>query len=285
MPVRFEKVNHVYMPDSPFTAQALLDVNIQIEDGSFVGIIGHTGSGKTTLVQHINALLKPTSGKVVVMEIDTSGEKAGLRELRKYVGLVFQYPEYQLFEETVRKDVGYGPKNLRLDSAEIDRRVKWAIEHVGLCYDEVADRSPFELSGGQRRRVAFAGVLAMEPQILILDEPTAGLDPEGRANILELLQKLHSEKNMTIIMISHYMDEIAACCDRILVMSGGRVVYFEEPEKVFSHYGELTGMGLDVPWTIKLASALRARGADVPEGLLTLEQMRDFLVRKGGTGA
>ena len=271
--IKFEKVSYVYMEGSPFETTALRDVDLEIMPGEFLGIIGHTGSGKTTLVQHINALLKPTSGKVVIKGVETSTEKSKLNALRKTVGLVFQYPEYQLFEESVIKDVAYGPKNLGMGKEEIERRVEAALSHVGLDIKEVGEKSPFELSGGQKRRAAFAGVLAMEPDILILDEPTAGLDPKGRKEVLELLVKLNKEENMTVIMISHYMDEIAAVCSKVLVMDKGEVSMFDKPREVFSHYEELKSLGLDVPYTLNLVQQMKSRGVNIKGTPLTLDEM------------
>ncbi|MBN2878951.1 MAG: energy-coupling factor transporter ATPase [Clostridia bacterium] len=271
--IKFEKVSYVYMEGSPFETIALKDVDLEIMPGEFLGVIGHTGSGKTTLVQHINALLKPTSGKVIIKGVETSTEKSKLNALRKTVGLVFQYPEYQLFEESVVKDVAYGPKNLGMGKEEIERRVAAALSHVGLDIDEVGDKSPFELSGGQKRRAAFAGVLAMEPDILILDEPTAGLDPKGRKEVLELLVKLNKEENMTVIMISHYMDEIAAVCSKVLVMDKGEVSMFDAPREVFSHYEELKSLGLDVPYTLNLVQQMKSRGVNIKGTPLTLDEM------------
>jgi len=276
--IEFNKVNYIYMEGSPFETVALNSVDLSIKSGEFLGIIGHTGSGKTTLVQHINALLKPKNGTVVVKGVETSTEKSKLNELRKTVGLVFQYPEYQLFEESVIKDISYGPKNLGIDDEEISRRVHSALEHVGLDIDEVGHKSPFELSGGQKRRVAFAGVLAMEPDILILDEPTAGLDPQGRKEVLELLKRLNSQDNMTIIMISHYMDEIAYVCSKVLVLDSGDVVMYDTPKEVFKHYDKLTELGLDVPYTLKLAEQMRQRGVIIDNVPLTLDEMYNEIV-------
>jgi len=284
--IKFEKVSYIYMEGSPFETIALNDVNLEIMPGEFLGVIGHTGSGKTTLVQHINALLKPTSGKVIIKGVETSTEKSKLNALRKTVGLVFQYPEYQLFEESVIKDVAYGPKNLGMSKEEIERRVAAALRHVGLDIDEVGDKSPFELSGGQKRRAAFAGVLAMEPDILILDEPTAGLDPKGRKEVLELLIKLNKEENMTIIMISHYMDEIATACSKVLVMDKGEVSMFDEPREVFNHYDELKSFGLDVPYTLNLAQQMKSRGVNIEGTPLTLDEMyRSITAAKEGKNA
>lgn len=276
--IEFNKVSYIYMEGSPFETVALNNVDLKINAGEFVGIIGHTGSGKTTLVQHINALLKPNSGSVKVKGVETSTEKRKLNDLRKKVGLVFQYPEYQLFEESVIKDVAYGPKNLGMDAEKIDRRVKYALEHVGLDINEVGNKSPFELSGGQKRRVAFAGVLAMEPDILILDEPTAGLDPQGRKEVLALLKRLNDEDNINIIMISHYMDEIAYVCSKVLVMDNGQVEMYDEPKEVFKHYDRLVELGLDVPYTLKLKEQLRKRGVDIKDVPLTLDEMYESIL-------
>ena len=281
MSIVFEKLSHVYMPGSPFETVALKDVSITIDDGEFVGLIGHTGSGKTTLVQHINALLKPTEGKVYVNGIDVNDDKKILKELRKKVGLVFQYPEHQLFEETVEKDIAYGPKNLGMNKEETALCVEEAMQLVGLEADTKL-RSPFELSGGQRRRVALAGVLAMNPEILILDEPTAGLDPGGRREMLALLEKMHKREKMTIIMISHYMDEIAEACTKVLVMENGMPVMYDAPKKVFMESTMLGGMGLDVPVAKKLLSALQNCGLDVPQEILTLDEMHGYIVKKLG---
>lgn len=277
--IEFSKVKYIYMEGSPFETIALKEVDLKIEPGEFVGIIGHTGSGKTTLVQHINALLKPNSGSVKVKGVETSTEKRKLNDLRKKVGLVFQYPEYQLFEESVIKDVSYGPKNLGMDEKDIERRVKYALEHVGLDIEEVGDKSPFELSGGQKRRVAFAGVLAMEPDILILDEPTAGLDPQGRKEVLELLKRLNDEDKINIIMISHYMDEIAYVCSKVLVMDNGQVEMYDKPKEVFKNYDRLVELGLDVPYTLKLKEQLKQRGVEIEGVPLTLDEMYDSLVK------
>ncbi len=284
--IEFNDVRYIYMEGSPFETIALDGVSLKVDAGEFVGIIGHTGSGKTTLVQHINALLKPKSGTVTVKGIETSTEKKRLNELRKTVGLVFQYPEYQLFEENVVKDIAYGPKNLGMDENEIDRRVKTALSQVGLDIEKVGHKSPFELSGGQKRRVAFAGVLAMEPDILILDEPTAGLDPQGRKEVLELLRQLNSEKNMTIIMISHYMDEIAYVCSKVLVMDSANVIMYDSPKEVFRHYDKLNNLGLDVPYTLKLVKEMKQQGIDIPNVPLTLDELhKEIVVLKEGKNA
>lgn len=273
--VEFNDVTYEYMPGSVFSTVALNKINLEIDYGEFIGIIGHTGSGKTTLIEHINALFKPMSGTVKVKGIDTNEDKNKLQELRKSVGLVFQYPEYQLFEESVIKDIAYGPKNLKLDSIDIDNRVHLAMDQVGLDYDEIGEKSPFELSGGQRRRVAFAGVLAMEPDVLILDEPTAGLDPKGRTDVLNLLIRLKKQRNMSIIMISHYMDEIASVSSRVIVMDNGNIAMDGTPKEIFTRYDELNVLGLDVPYTVKLQNALSKLGIEFDDCILSLEEMRD----------
>lgn len=285
MPIQIEHLTHVYMPDSPFAAIALEDVNLTIEDGEFIGLLGHTGSGKTTLVQHLNGLLKPTSGRIVVDGMDITEKGVSLIEVRKKIGLVFQYPEYQLFEETVSKDVAFGPKNIGLSPEEIDRRVRHALELVGLDYDDMAERSPFELSGGQMRRVAIAGVLAMEPKVLILDEPTAGLDPAGRNSILSMIKNLHSAGGITIIMVSHNMDDISTLATRLVVMSKGRMVLTGTPREVFRQADLLTSVGLGVPQAAQLAKALIDEGYDIPEGLYTQEELIPALLALAGKEA
>ncbi|MBE5778428.1 MAG: energy-coupling factor transporter ATPase [Clostridiales bacterium] len=285
MPIQIEHLTHAYMPDSPFTAIALEDVNLTIEDGEFIGLLGHTGSGKTTLVQHLNGLLKPTSGRIVVDGLDITEKGVSLIEVRKKIGLVFQYPEYQLFEETVAKDVAFGPKNIGLAQEEIDRRVRHALELVGLDYDDVADRSPFELSGGQMRRVAIAGVLAMEPTVLILDEPTAGLDPAGRHSILGMIRELHQSGGITIIMVSHNMDDISTLATRLVVMSRGRMVLTGTPREVFQQADLLTSVGLGVPQAAQLADQLIAEGYDLPRGLYTQEELIEAILSLRGKEA
>ncbi|MBP3540445.1 MAG: energy-coupling factor transporter ATPase [Clostridia bacterium] len=285
MPIQIEHLTHAYMPDSPFSAVALDDVCLTIEDGEFIGLLGHTGSGKTTLVQHLNGLLKPTSGRVVVDGLDITEKGVSLIEVRKKIGLVFQYPEYQLFEETVAKDVAFGPKNIGLSDEEIDRRVRHAIQLVGLNYDKIAERSPFELSGGQMRRVAIAGVLAMEPKVLILDEPTAGLDPAGRNSILNMIRNLHKESGITIIMVSHNMDDISTLATRLVVMSKGRMVLTGSPREVFQQRELLESVGLGVPQAAQLAEELIAAGYDIPQGLYTQEEVVEAILALHGKGA
>ena len=280
MSIVAEKVSYVYMPGSPFEAEALSDVSFTISDGEFVGIIGHTGSGKSTLVQHFNALIKPTSGKITVQGVDIGEKGISLNSLRQKVGLVFQYPEYQLFEETVEKDVAFGPKNLGLPEEEIQCRVAEALRLVGLDQQTVGMRSPFELSGGQRRRVALAGVLAMNPEVLILDEPSAGLDPHGRNEILALVSAIHRERGCTVIMVSHSMDEVARVASRVMVMNHGRLVMDGSPREVYTQGEKLQQIGLGVPATVQLSQLLRARGLVVPEGILSLQEMAQWVLKQ-----
>lgn len=279
MPIELKHLTHTYSEGSAFQSTALEDVSVTIEDGEFLAVVGHTGSGKSTLVQHLNGLLKPTGGQVLIDGEDLNGEHVNRRALRQKVGLVFQYPEYQLFEETVARDIAFGPKNQGLDSAEIDRRVRWAMAHVQLDYDKYAERSPFELSGGQMRRVAIAGVLAMEPKVLILDEPTAGLDPRGRDRILGMIRDLHAEGGMTVIMVSHSMDDVARLATRMLVMSHGKMVMMDTPRAVFQQRDLLRSIGLDVPQAAKLCARLRECGLNLPEDLYTQEELLSALLR------
>jgi len=285
MSIVIEHLNYVYMAGGPYETKALNDVNLTIRDGEFIGLIGHTGSGKSTLVQHLNGLIMPTSGRVLVDGMDLADKATDRRAVRQRVGLVFQYPENQLFEETVEKDIAFGPKNLGLDEAEIARRVKDAMRRVALDYDKLHDRSVFELSGGQMRRVAIAGVLAMEPQVLVLDEPCAGLDPRGREEILGLIKKLHEEAGTTIVMVSHSMDDVASLAERVIVMNHGEVVMDGVPRDVFSCGEELRGMGLDVPQAVQLAQKLRERGFDIPEGVYRIEEIREAILKIAGKEA
>ena len=285
MSIVIEHLNYVYMAGGPYETKALSDVNLTIRDGEFIGLIGHTGSGKSTLVQHLNGLIMPTSGRVLVDGMDLKDKATDRRAVRQRVGLVFQYPENQLFEETVEKDIAFGPKNLGLDESEIARRVKDAMRRVALDYDKLHDRSVFELSGGQMRRVAIAGVLAMEPQVLVLDEPCAGLDPRGREEILGLIKKLHEEAGTTIVMVSHSMDDVASLAERVIVMNHGEVVMDGAPRDVFSCGEELRGMGLDVPQAVQLAGKLRSRGFDIPEGIYRIEEIREAILAIAGKEA
>lgn len=279
MPIEVRHLTHTYSPGSAFQATAIEDVNLTIQDGEFIGVIGHTGSGKSTLVQHLNGLLEPTSGQVLVDGEDMFAPGVDRRRIRQKVGLVFQYPEYQLFEETVARDIAFGPKNLGLDADEIDRRVRRAMEWVHLDYDRYAGRSPFELSGGQMRRVAIAGVLAMETKVLILDEPTAGLDPRGRDRILGMVKELHARGGVTVIMVSHSMDDIARLATRLIVMNKGRLAADGTPRELFRQVEMMESVGLGVPQAAKLCAELRRRGIDLPGDLYTLEDVRTHLLR------
>ena len=285
MPIQIEHLTHTYMPGSPFSAVALRDITLTIEDGELIGLLGHTGSGKTTLVQHLNGLIKPTEGKVLVDGLDTSDKNTSLLEVRRKVGLVFQYPEYQLFEETVAKDIAFGPKNLGLSEAEIDQRVRTAMEKVGLDYEEIAERSPFELSGGQMRRVAIAGVLAMQPKVLVLDEPTAGLDPAGRRSILDMIRQLHAAGGLTVIMVSHSMDDISTLATRLIVMSKGELVMTGTPREVFKNRELLSSIGLGVPQAAELAFQLREAGFQLPDDLYTSDELYDAIMKLAGKEA
>ena len=279
MPIEVTGLTHTYSEGSAFQATAIRDVNLTIEDGEFVCVVGHTGSGKSTLVQHLNGLLKPTAGKVLVDGEDMNGEGVDKRRIRQKVGLVFQYPEYQLFEETVAKDIAFGPKNQGLSAEEIDRRVHRAMAHVHLDYDTYAERSPFELSGGQMRRVAIAGVLAMEPKVLILDEPTAGLDPMGRDSILGMIQDLHREGGVTVVMVSHSMDDCARLATRMIVMSKGALVATDTPRNIFKQGEMMRSIGLGVPEAARLCAVLREKGLDLPDDLYTHDELREHLLR------
>ena len=283
--LQIEHLTHTYSAGTPFQRSAVDDMNLSMMDGEFLGIIGHTGSGKSTLIQHLNGLLKPTSGRILLQGRDIWADPKKIRDVRFQVGLVFQYPEYQLFEETVYKDIAFGPKNMGLDEEDIDRRVRDAAAFVGLT-EAMLDKSPFELSGGQKRRVAIAGVMAMEPKVLVLDEPTAGLDPRGRDDILARIQDYHRAKNASVVLVSHSMEEIARNVDRIVVLSDSHVFMEGTPRQVFARADELEQVGLDIPQVTKVALALRRRGLPVDTAVYTVEALRDALLRKeGGTGA
>ena len=282
--IKAENVNYIYQQGMPFERQALYDVNIEIEDGSLVALIGHTGSGKSTLIQHFNALVKPTSGKIIINGIDVTAPKADLRLVRKTVGLVFQYPEHQLFEETVYKDIAFGPKNMGFSDEEIDKRVRESAALVGLKEKHLT-RSPFDLSGGQKRRVAIAGVLAMNPKVLILDEPTAGLDPKGRDEILATIKKLHEEnKEMIIIFVSHSMEDVAKPAERVIVMNGGHVEMQGTVAEVFAQAEHLQKIGLNVPQVTLLTDKLRLAGYDLPEHIYTVKYAADAIKKLIGGG-
>lgn len=279
MSIKIENLTHVYMPKSPFEKKALDNVNLVIEDGEFLALIGHTGSGKSTLIQHLNGLLEPTSGRILVDDIDITNKEAKLTEIRKKIGLVFQYPEYQLFEETIEKDIAFGPNNLELSSEEVSRRVKKSMEMVGLDYETYKNVSPFDLSGGQKRRVAIAGVIAMEPKVLILDEPTAGLDPQGRDDILEQIKLLHEKYKMTIVLVSHSMEDIGKLAQRIVVMNKGKVELLGKPSEVFKEVETLEKIGLAVPQVTYLMRVLRERGFDVSDEIFTVEKGTEAILK------
>ena len=276
MRIEIENLTHTYQPGSPFQATAVHNVSLRLHSGEFVALIGHTGSGKSTLAQHLNGLLKPTEGRVLADGEDINAPGADKKRLRQRVGLVFQYPEHQLFEETVAKDVAFGPKNLGLSQAEIDARVLEACERVGLT-GEVLESSPFELSGGQMRRAAIAGVLAMRPELLVLDEPTAGLDPAGREALMDIVRALH-RSGTGVVMISHSMDDVARLATRIVVMEGGALAMDGTPREIFSQAQALREMSLDIPQAAQLAQALCARGVDVPAGCYLMEELQPRLV-------
>ncbi|MEG0133676.1 MAG: energy-coupling factor transporter ATPase [Clostridium sp.] len=279
MSIKIENLKHIYMPKSPFEKVALDNVNLEINNGEFVALIGHTGSGKSTLIQHMNGLLKPSSGKIIIDDVDITADGVKLSDIRKNVGLVFQYPEYQLFEETIEKDIEFGPRNLNLGEDEITKRVKKSMEMVGLDYETYKDKSPFDLSGGQKRRVAIAGVIAMEPKILILDEPTAGLDPKGRDDILGQIKILHEKYKMTIVLVSHSMEDVGKLAERIIVMNKGGVVLEGSPCEVFKEIDKLESIGLGVPQVTYLMRALKEKGFNVSGDIFTVEQGRLELLR------
>lgn len=279
MSIKIENLTHVYMPKSPFEKKALDNVNLVIEDGEFLALIGHTGSGKSTLIQHLNGLLEPTSGRILVDDIDITNKEAKLTEIRKKIGLVFQYPEYQLFEETIEKDIAFGPNNLGLSSEEVSRRVKKSMEMVGLDYETYKNVSPFDLSGGQKRRVAIAGVIAMEPKVLILDEPTAGLDPQGRDDILEQIKLLHEKYKMTIVLVSHSMEDVGKLAQIIVVMNKGKVELLGKPSEVFKEVETLEKIGLAVPQVTYLMRVLRERGFDVSDEIFTVEKGTEAILK------
>ena len=279
--LEIQKLSHIYSPDTPFEHAALRNVDLTICRGEFVGLIGHTGSGKSTLVQHMNGLLKPTSGRVLFDGRDIWEDPKFTRQIRFHVGLVFQYPEYQLFEETVYKDIAFGPGNMGLSKEEIDRRVRESAALVGLTEDQL-DKSPFDLSGGQKRRVAIAGVIAMEPKVLILDEPTAGLDPRGREAILAQIRAYHQKRGTTVILVSHSMEEIACNVDRILVLRGSHVYMDGTPRQVFRRADDLEDVGLDVPQATKIALALRRMGLEIDTAVYTVDELEQALLSVRG---
>ena len=269
--IETEHLTYIYGQGTPFELHAVEDVSLRINEGAFVGVIGHTGSGKSTLIQHLNGLLKPTSGRILIGGQDMWAEPKKIRSFRFQVGLVFQYPEYQLFEETVYKDMAYGPKNMGLKEEEIDKRVRQAAQFVGLK-EELLQKSPFELSGGQKRRVAIAGVIAMNPKVLVLDEPTAGLDPKGRDRILGQLKEYHQEEKNTMLLVSHSMEDVAKYADEALVMNRSRLYCHDTVENVFARAGDMESLGLSIPQVTKVFSLLKAQGMPVSGSIYTVEQ-------------
>ena len=284
MSIRVENLVHIYDKGMPSEQLALDNISFTADDGQLVGIIGHTGSGKSTLLQHLNGLLKPESGSIVIGDTDITQPGISMVQIRKKIGLVFQYPEYQLFEETVAKDVAFGPGNLGLSREEIDERVREAIELVGLDYEEIKDRSPFELSGGQKRRVAIAGVVAMRPEVLILDEPTAGLDPKAHKDVLAMVEEVHRRTGNITILVSHNMADIARLCDKVVVIDSGRLVTAGTPYEVFSKKEELRAVGLELPPVTAFTETLRERGVDLEATILDTDtaagQIAAYLKRK-----
>lgn len=281
--IKTENLSYVYSEGTPYEHRAIDGVNIEIEKGSFVGLIGHTGSGKSTLIQHLNGLIRPTSGKIYVGGEDIWANPKDIRRFRFKVGLVFQYPEHQLFEETVRKDIAFGPKNMGLSEEEINERVLDAARHTGLTEDYL-EKSPFELSGGEKRRVAIAGVLAMRPEVLILDEPTAGLDPKGREFILSEIKSYHENTGATIVLVSHSMEDVARFASHVLIMNHSKAVMYGETREVFSHVDELCEIGLEVPQISRVFAKLREKGYDVPESVLTVSEAKEAVLNLLGKG-
>lgn len=277
--VETKNLTYKYSVGTPFETTAVDDVNVTIEKGEFVGIIGHTGSGKSTLIQHLNGLLKQTSGDVIINGRNIWSKDVNIRDIRFEVGLVFQYSEHQLFEETVYKDIAFGPKNMELSPEEVDKRVREAAASMGIT-DEMLERSPFDLSGGQKRRVALAGVIAMEPQILILDEPAAGLDPIGRDTVLEKISEYHRNSGTTILLVSHSMEDIVKYADKVLVMNRGRLFCYEDVDKVFSRSKEIQMIGLDVPQITRLSLMLKEHGVDLGDDVYTIERAKQRLLEK-----
>ncbi len=281
MPIAVENVSYTYLPGTPFEHQALKNVSFTIEDGEFVGIIGHTGSGKSTLIQIISSLIPQTAGRVLIDGVDYSQKDADKKKLRRTVGVVFQYPEYQLFEETIAKDIAYGPRMTGIPEEELENRTQVAMELVGMDYETYKDKSPFELSGGQKRKIAIAGVLAMEPKILIMDEPIAGLDPLGRESLMDLVKNLN-DCGMTILMISHNMDGLAEYASRILVMNQGELMMNGTPREVFREHEALRAAGLDLPEAGQLVEALRAKGIAISEENIRFDEVKEELIRMLG---
>ncbi len=276
--IELKGLTHKYSIGTPFESVAVDNVDLTIEKGEFCGIIGHTGSGKSTLIQHLNGLIKPTQGQVLIDGKDIWDKSVNIRDIRFKVGLVFQYSEYQLFEETVYKDIAYGPKNMGCEGEELDKRVREAAEEMGLD-EELLERSPFDLSGGQKRRVALAGVIAMKPEILILDEPAAGLDPIGRENVLSRISEYHKKHGTTILLVSHSMEDIVKYAQKVLVMNKGKVFCHDETDRVFARQDEITEIGLDVPQITKIMMLLRQKGVDLGQDIYTVERAKERILR------
>ena len=279
MSIEVKNISYVYMPKSPYERLALDDVSITIPEGKITAIAGHTGSGKSTLIQHLNGLISPTSGSVLVDGVDIAAKGQAARAARRSVGMVFQYPEHQLFEETVEQDIAFGPKNYGLTPEEVKERVRFAMDFVQLDYEEYSQRSPFQLSGGQMRRTAIAGVVALRPKYLVLDEPTAGLDPKGREELMQRILKLHRQEKNTIVLVSHSMDDIAKFADNVVIMNRGRVLMEGTPREVFVREDFIRQAGLDVPQITNIVKALKAGGMDIPSDIYTMDEAVDAIVR------
>lgn len=277
--IEIKNLTHIYSEGLPFEKKAIDDINLKIEENEFIGLIGHTGSGKSTFIQHLNGLLKPSSGEIIVDGMKVDKSSSNLTELRKKIGLVFQYPEYQLFEETIERDIAFGPGNLDLSEEEVLRRVKSSMDSVGLDYETYKDKSPFELSGGLKRRVAIAGVLTMEPKVLILDEPTAGLDPRGRDEILSEIKSIHEKRKITVILVSHSMEDVAKIAERIIVMDKGKVFLDSNPREIFRNEDKLLSVGLGIPQITSLMRTLKKKGLDINEDSITVEEAKESLIK------
>lgn len=280
MSIKIKNLKHIYDEGTPYQLEALSGINLDVEDGELIGLIGHTGSGKSTLIQHLNGLLRPSSGSIDIDGFKIEKGKQNLKLLRQKVGLVFQYPEYQLFEETVAKDVAFGPRNIGIPEEQIDAVVEAALKHVGLDIKEIGEKAPFELSGGQKRKVAIAGVLAMKPKILILDEPTAGLDPKSRDELLSYIKELHVKEKMTIIFVTHSMEDVARLASRLIVMHKSSIVYDNTPREVFKHSEHLQSIGLDIPQLSKLVFQLNEKGFDIDDTLITFNEIKDAILQQ-----
>lgn len=277
--IEINNLTHIYSEGLPFEKMAIDDINLKIEENEFIGLIGHTGSGKSTFIQHLNGLLKPSSGEIILDGTKVDKSTSNLTELRKKIGLVFQYPEYQLFEETIERDIAFGPRNLDLSEEEVLKRVKSSMDSVGLDYETYKDKSPFELSGGLKRRVAIAGVLAMEPKVLILDEPTAGLDPRGRDEILSEIKSIHEKRKITVILVSHSMEDVAKIAERIIVMDKGKVFLDSNPREIFRNEDKLLSVGLGIPQITSLMRILKKKGLDINEDSITVEEAKESLIK------